>query len=221
MAEKFESLVNIHGFDLGTRYMELACGGNGLVSSAVGNDCNKRVAIKKIALTDLQSVKHALCEIKIIRILGHDKIVQVFEILGPSGSQLTDNVVSLTELKSVYIVQGYMATDLTKVLEQGPLLEEHARLFIYQLLCGLKYFHSANVLCRDLKPANLFMNTEDLVLKIGDFGLAWIMDPHYSHKGHLSEGLVTKWYRSPYLYFLLIITPKPLTCGLQAAYLLK
>uniref|UniRef100_A0ABI7ZLZ1 mitogen-activated protein kinase n=1 Tax=Felis catus TaxID=9685 RepID=A0ABI7ZLZ1_FELCA len=202
MAEKFESLMNIHGFDLGSRYMDLkplGCGGNGLVFSAVDNDCDKRVAIKKIVLTDPQSVKHALREIKIIRRLDHDNIVKVFEILGPSGSQLTDDVGSLTELNSVYIVQEYMETDLANVLEQGPLLEEHARLFMYQLLRGLKYIHSANVLHRDLKPANLFINTEDLVLKIGDFGLARIMDPHYSHKGHLSEGLVTKWYRSPRL----------------------
>ncbi|XP_015414409.1 PREDICTED: mitogen-activated protein kinase 6 isoform X2 [Myotis davidii] len=202
MAEKFESLMNIHGFDLGSRYMDLkplGCGGNGLVFSAVDNDCDKRVAIKKIVLTDPQSVKHALREIKIIRRLDHDNIVKVFEILGPSGNQLTDDVGSLTELNSVYIVQEYMETDLANVLEQGPLLEEHARLFMYQLLRGLKYIHSANVLHRDLKPANLFINTEDLVLKIGDFGLARIMDPHYSHKGHLSEGLVTKWYRSPRL----------------------
>ncbi|XP_030045198.1 mitogen-activated protein kinase 6 [Microcaecilia unicolor] len=202
MAEKFESLMNIHGFDLGSRYMDLkplGYGGNGLVFSAVDNDCDKRVAVKKIVLTDPQSVKHALREIKIIRRLDHDNIVKVFEILGPSGSLLTEDVGSLTELNCVYIVQEYMETDLANLLEQGPLREEHARLFMYQLLRGLKYIHSANVLHRDLKPSNLFINTEDLVVKIGDFGLARIMDPHYSHKGHLSEGLVTKWYRSPRL----------------------
>ncbi|XP_073509136.1 mitogen-activated protein kinase 6 [Phyllobates terribilis] len=202
MAEKFESLMNIHGFDLGSRYMDLkplGYGGNGLVFSAVDNDCDKRVAVKKIVLTDPQSVKHALREIKIIRRLDHENIVKVYEILGPNGDQLIDDVSSLTELNSVYIVQEYMETDLAKLLEQGPLREEHARLFMYQLLRGLKYIHSANVLHRDLKPANLFINTEDLVVRIGDFGLARIMDPHYSHKGHLSEGLVTKWYRSPRL----------------------
>ncbi|XP_077450767.1 mitogen-activated protein kinase 6 isoform X1 [Stigmatopora argus] len=202
MAEKFESLMNIHGFDLGSRYMDLkplGYGGNGLVFSAVDTDCDKRVAVKKIILTDPQSVKHALREIKIIRRLDHDNIVKVFETLGPSGRRLTEDVVSLTEVNSVYIVQEYMETDLCQLLERGLLSEGHARLFMYQLLRGLKYIHSANVLHRDLKPANLFVNTEDLVLKIGDFGLARIMDPHYSHKGHLSEGLVTKWYRSPRL----------------------
>ncbi|KAJ7994595.1 hypothetical protein DPEC_G00251100 [Dallia pectoralis] len=202
MAEKFESLMNIHGFDLGPRYMDLSplgYGGNGLVFSAVDTDCDKRVAVKKIILTDPQSVKHALREIKIIRRLDHDNIVKVFETLGPSGRHLTEDIVSLTEVNSVYIVQEYMETDLCQLLERGLLSEDHARLFMYQLLRGLKYIHSANVLHRDLKPANLFVNTEDLVLKIGDFGLARIMDPHYSHKGHLSEGLVTKWYRSPRL----------------------
>ncbi|XP_053721186.1 mitogen-activated protein kinase 6 [Synchiropus splendidus] len=202
MAEKFESLMNIHGFDLGSRYMDLkplGYGGNGLVFSAVDTDCDKRVAVKKIILTDPQSVKHALREIKIIRRLDHDNIVKVFETLGPNGRRLTEDVVSLTEVNSVYIVQEYMETDLCQLLDRGLLSEGHARLFMYQLLRGLKYIHSANVLHRDLKPANLFVNTEDLVLKIGDFGLARIMDPHYSHKGHLSEGLVTKWYRSPRL----------------------
>ncbi|XP_069767068.1 mitogen-activated protein kinase 6 [Narcine bancroftii] len=202
MAEKFGSLMNIHGFDLGARYMDLkplGYGGNGLVFSAVDNDCDKRVAVKKIVLSDPQSVKHALREIKIIRRLDNDNIVKVFEILGPSGIPMSDDVGAITELNSVYIVQEYMETDLAKLLEQSPFSEEHARLFMYQLLRGLKYIHSANVLHRDLKPANLFVNTEDLVLKIGDFGLARIMDPHYSHKGHLSEGLVTKWYRSPRL----------------------
>ena len=45
--------------------------------SAVDTDCDKRVAVKKIILTDPQSVKHALREIKIIRRLDHDNIVKV------------------------------------------------------------------------------------------------------------------------------------------------
>lgn len=53
---------------------------------------------------------------------------------------------------------------------------------MYQLLRGIKYLHSANVLHRDLKPSNLLINLEDLVLKIGDFGMARILDPDYSHK---------------------------------------
>lgn len=40
-----------------------------------------------------------------------------------------------------------------------------------QLLRGLKYIHSANVLHRDLKPSNLVLNA-NCDLAICDFGLA-------------------------------------------------
>lgn len=42
---------------------------------------------------------------------------------------------------------------------------------VVQILRGLKYVHSANVLHRDLKPSNLLLNAS-CDLKICDFGLA-------------------------------------------------
>lgn len=42
---------------------------------------------------------------------------------------------------------------------------------VYNLICAVKYLHSANVLHRDLKPANILVN-EDCSVKICDFGLA-------------------------------------------------
>lgn len=199
MAEKGDCFANVYGYDLGGRFVDfrpLGFGVNGLVLSATDSRTCRKVAVKKVTLSDARSMKHALREIKIIRRLDHDNIVKVYEVLGPKGANLQGE---LFKFSVAYIVQEYMETDLARLLEQGTLAEEHAKLFMYQLLRGLKYIHSANVLHRDLKPANIFISTEDLVLKIGDFGLARIVDQHYSHKGYLSEGLVTKWYRSPRL----------------------
>lgn len=182
MAEKCDYIANMYGYDLGCRFVNfrpLGFGVNGLVLSAVDSKSCRKVAVKKITINDAQSMKHAFREIKIIRRLDHDNIVKVYEVLGPKGAELQGD---LFKFNIVYIVQEYMETDLARLLEQGPLSEEHAKLFMYQLLRGLKYIHSANVLHRDLKPANIFINTEDLVLKIGDFGLARVVDQHYSHK---------------------------------------
>jgi serine/threonine protein kinase len=42
---------------------------------------------------------------------------------------------------------------------------------VYNLLCAVKYLHTANVIHRDLKPANVLVN-EDCSVKVCDFGLA-------------------------------------------------
>ncbi|XDV48910.1 hypothetical protein PO909_018258 [Leuciscus waleckii] len=188
-----------YGFDLGGHYQDLrplGVGASGLVLSAVDRRSGLRVAVKKLVMRDAVSAKHALREVKITRRLQHENVVRVYDVLGPSGHPLPRD---LTHVPAIYIVQECMETDLARLLEQGPLPAEHATLLFYQLLRGLKFIHSANVLHRDLKPANIFINTEQMLLKIGDFGLARIVDPHYSHKGYLSEGMVTKWYRSPRL----------------------
>ena len=65
---------------------------------------------------------------------------------------------SLTDMCS-YIVQTLMETDLYKLLKTQHLSNDHICYFLYQILRGLKYIHSANVLHRDLKPSNLLLNT--------------------------------------------------------------
>ncbi|XP_077417587.1 mitogen-activated protein kinase 4 [Vanacampus margaritifer] len=189
----------LHGFDLSGHFVDvrpLGAGGTGLVLSAVDQRTGRRVAIKKLAMRDAVTVKHALREVKITRRLHHENVVRVHEVLAPHGRPPAKDP---AQLGALYVIQECMETDLAQLLEQGALSTGHATLLFYQLLRGLKFIHSTNVLHRDLKPANIFINTDQLLLKIGDFGLARIVDPHYSHKGYLSEGLVTKWYCSPRL----------------------
>ncbi|XP_054629580.1 mitogen-activated protein kinase 4 isoform X2 [Dunckerocampus dactyliophorus] len=189
----------LHGFDLSAHFVDLrplGVGGTGLVLSALDQRTGRRVAIKKLLMRDAVTVKHALREVKITRRLRHENVVQVHEVLSPYGRPPAKDP---AQLGALYVIQECMETDLARLLEQGALSTGHATLLFYQLLRGLKFIHSSNVLHRDLKPANIFINTDQLLLKIGDFGLARIVDPHYSHKGYLSEGLVTKWYCSPRL----------------------
>lgn len=68
--------------------------------------------------------------------------------------------------------------------------------FIYQVLRGLKYIHSANVIHRDLKPRNLLVNST-CDLKICDFGLARVDDPDNRDRTVMSNYIATRWYRAP------------------------
>ncbi|GCC43736.1 hypothetical protein chiPu_0027938, partial [Chiloscyllium punctatum] len=93
-----------------------------------------------------------------------------------------------------------MESDLHQIIHSSqPLSLEHARYFLYQLLRGLKYVHSANVVHRDLKPSNLLVN-ENCELKIGDFGMARGLGtgPGQS-EAFLTEYVATRWYRAPEL----------------------
>lgn len=91
-----------------------------------------------------------------------------------------------------YVVTALMDTDLHKVIRSPqPLSDQHVQYFLYQLLRGMKYIHSCNVLHRDLKPSNLLVN-ENCDLKITDFGLSRGVSPSDS-LDFLTEYVVTRW----------------------------
>eukprot|EP00057_Strongylocentrotus_purpuratus_P014894 XP_011669368.1 PREDICTED: mitogen-activated protein kinase 6 isoform X2 [Strongylocentrotus purpuratus] len=197
-----EGLYLPHG--IGSRFCDLrplGYGSSGTVFSAVDSECDKSVAIKRVSLTDKKSCKSALREIRILRKLQHENIVKIYDVIfdGNSDNSEDEDISIPSELRTLCIVQELVDADLRVVMEQQRISNEHVRLFAYQLLRGLKYLHSANVLHRDLKPENVLINQEDLVLKIGDFGMARIVDPDYSHKGYLTQNVSTQWYRSPEL----------------------
>lgn len=93
-------------------------------------------------------------------------------------------------LSTSYFVTELLGTDLHRLLTSRPLEKQFIQYFLYQILRGLKYVHSAGVVHRDLKPSNILVN-ENCDLKICDFGLARIQDPQMT--GYVS----TRYYRAP------------------------
>jgi nemo like kinase len=90
-----------------------------------------------------------------------------------------------------------MQSDLHKIIvSPQPLTSDHVKVFVYQILRGVKYLHAANILHRDIKPGNLLVNS-NCILKICDFGLARIWDSRDSV--NMTHEVVTQYYRAPEL----------------------
>ncbi|CAI0417125.1 unnamed protein product [Linum tenue] len=159
-----------------------------LFSAAVNSETQEEVAIKKIgnAFDNRIDAKRTLREIKLLRHMDHDNVIAIRDIIRPPKKEAFNDV---------YIVYELMDTDLHQIIRSGQALtDDHCQYFLYQLLRGLRYVHSANVLHRDLKPSNLLLNA-NCDLKIGDFGLARTT----SETDFMTEYVVTRWYRAPEL----------------------
>merc|ERR1712137_605775 len=190
-------IIRGQNFECGPRYTNLAYigeGAYGMVVSAYDNLTKTKVAIKKISPFEHQTYcQRTLREIKILTRFKHENVSMHENII-----DIRDIIRSpdIDQMKDVYIVQCLMETDLYKLLKTQRLSNDHICYFLYQILRGLKYIHSANVLHRDLKPSNLLLNTT-CDLKICDFGLARVADPDHDHTGFLTEYVATRWYRAP------------------------
>uniref|UniRef100_A0A8C1XVD5 Mitogen-activated protein kinase n=1 Tax=Cyprinus carpio TaxID=7962 RepID=A0A8C1XVD5_CYPCA len=202
VADKNLALLKAHSldvkFEVGEEYdiiETIGTGAYGVVSSARRRDNGQQVAIKKIpnAFEVVTNAKRTLRELKILKHFKHDNIIAIKDILQP--------VVPHSAFKSVYVVLDLMESDLHQIIHSlQPLTPEHTRYFLYQLLRGLKYIHSANVIHRDLKPSNLLVN-ENCELKIGDFGMARGLSAAHSDESRsfMTEYVATRWYRAPEL----------------------
>uniref|UniRef100_A0A914V923 Serine/threonine kinase NLK n=1 Tax=Plectus sambesii TaxID=2011161 RepID=A0A914V923_9BILA len=114
----------------------------------------------------------------------------------PWADKSAIGLVSFT-CSSAYVLTELMQSDLHKIIvSPQPLTSDHVKVFVYQILRGLKYLHSANILHRDIKPGNLLVNS-NCILKICDFGLARIWDPRESV--NMTHEVVTQYYRAPEL----------------------
>lgn len=184
-------------FEVDSRYSPLesiGTGAYGVVCAAKDNRTGKRVAIKKIpkVLEVLVIAKRTYRELKILRHLRHENIISILDVMQPPED--------LSQFEDVYVVLDLMETDLHHIIHSvQPLSDEHIKFFLYQILRGLKYIHSASVLHRDLKPSNLLVN-RNCELKIGDFGMArGLASSADEHATFMTEYVATRWYRAPEL----------------------
>lgn len=181
-------------FILDRRYTILdtiGSGAYGVVVSARDLATGENVAIKKIekAFEHTTFTKRTLRELKILRLLNHENIIRIKTIQLPTSRE---------DFEEIYLVSELMETDLSSIIKSPqPLSDEHCRFFLYQILRGLKFMHTACILHRDLKPRNLLVNS-NCDLKICDFGLARPNVPELRVKStQMTDYVATRWYRAP------------------------
>lgn len=152
------------------------------------------VAIKKITNIFSRKIlcKRSLRELKLLQFFrGHKNITCLYDL------DIVPNPVT-GDFNDIYLYEELMECDMHQIIRSGQTLtDSHYQSFIYQILCGLKYIHSADVLHRDLKPGNLLVNA-DCELKICDFGLArGFSENPEENAGFMTEYVATRWYRAP------------------------
>lgn len=177
--------------------------------------------VPKTLLTKAHQKEKMTQEISIHRSLDHKHIVSIFGFFEDQ-----ENVYVLLEL-----CRRRSLMELHK--RRKIVTEAEARYFVLQIAVACQYLHSNNIIHRDLKLGNLFLN-DDMEVKIGDFGLATKVDfagerkktlcgtPNYiapeilGKKGHSFE--VDVWSLGCILFTLLVGKPPFETSNLKDTY---
>jgi len=158
----------------------------------------RRVALKKLKMASEHNgfPITAIREIKILNSLRHENIVDLIEIV----TNQKDSKKSLLEEDYVYMVFEYMDYDLQGLIYANSkrsvqLTPQHIKSYTKQLLDGVYHMHKNKIIHRDLKGANILVDTHGH-LKIADWGLARVWSDKVTR---YTTPVVTLWFRAPEL----------------------
>lgn len=154
----------------------------GKVKLGINKATNEKVAIKileKSKITSQDDMDRINREINILSNFSNLNVIKIYDIF-----ETKENFYIIME----YCEKGEL---FNYIVYKQRLSEDEASYFYYQLINGLEYIHSHNVVHRDLKPENLLLEKGN-ILKIIDFGLS-----NYYHGQFLSTPCGSPCYASP------------------------
>ncbi|XP_069986021.1 cyclin-dependent kinase 9 [Penaeus vannamei] len=193
------------------KYEKLAKIGQGTfgeVFKARDRRTGKVVALKKILMENEKEgfPITALREIRILKLLKHDNVVNLQEICRtkgppPPGLQKPPKPTPhMSSLSTFFLVFEFCEHDLAGLLSNVNVKFNMGEIkkVMQQLLNGLYYIHSNKILHRDLKASNVLI-TKNGILKLADFGLARAFSTSRQGPNRYTNRVVTLWYRPPEL----------------------
>ncbi|KAJ4918331.1 hypothetical protein JOQ06_006532 [Pogonophryne albipinna] len=162
-------------------------GSYGTVLKCRHRESRRLVAIKKFVDSDDDKTvkKIALREIKLLRQLRHDNLVNLLEVW--------------KRRRRWYLVFEFVERTLLDDLEQNPtgLDLNTSRQILFQILRAAAFCHQLNIIHRDIKPENILIS-QCGVVKMCDFGFARTMTSP-AEGGVYTDYVATRWYRAPEL----------------------
>ncbi|XP_039606077.1 cyclin-dependent kinase-like 2 [Polypterus senegalus] len=160
-------------------------GSYGLVMKCKNKSNGRIVAIKKFLESEEDKMvkKIAMREIKLLKQLRHDNLVNLLEVC--------------KKKRRWYLVFEFVERTVLDDLEQFPNGMENSKVkkYLFQILRAVAFCHSHNIIHRDIKPENILVS-QNGVVKLCDFGFARTM----AAPGELyTDYVATRWYRAPEL----------------------
>ncbi len=165
---------------------ELGKGNMGVVYLAHDPQIDRQVALKVLRPDRVTSEAFAarfLKEARAIGRLSHPQVVTVFDVGEDHGT--------------VFIAMEYLQGEpLNEVMRKGGLTTAQSIEIVRQVAAALHYAHRQGIVHRDIKPSNIIL-TEEMQVKLTDFGIAHIEDTSAGYQTQAGEILGTPMYMSP------------------------
>ncbi len=134
---------------------------------------NQRQALKLVDAPETDDEEKIIeREIEILMKISHTNIVKIYKAM--FLNQRYNSTINIPKQVSLPVVGIFMELcdgDVDKKLKlRNNINDTWNRKIFRQLVLGVGYLHSRNVIHRDLKPANILLKGD--IVKISDFGLA-------------------------------------------------
>ncbi|CAI5445722.1 unnamed protein product [Caenorhabditis angaria] len=147
----------------------LGSGSYSRVARALWGEKKMEVAAKIINITPTKEKEDYIRkflprEKEIVRMLKHDNICRLYDMI-----TFPDHIVFVTE----FCAGGDLLKKMKDVKVMG---EDDARFLFRQFIASLIYLQNHNIVHRDLKCENIFLDKHENV-KLGDFGFARVLNP--------------------------------------------